>query len=162
MALTRAGSSEPGSPHEGTEDGVQIQCHFSKTAEREAIQEKASLHIHVVARRTGGELWHVFIGIPEFPNPWRGLNAILRVPGMMQCFWALLSCSPVALSHQGRMAEPRPAAELPGFIPFPPLTCRLLRAFQALQPCAHRGERSRKHLRCAGPCRLAPAPSASL
>lgn len=92
----------------------------------------------------------------------QGLNAVLRVPGMMQCLWALPSCSPVALSHQGRMAEPRPAAELPGFIPFPPLTCRLLRAFQALQPCAHRGERSRKHLRCAGPCRLAPAPSASL
>lgn len=67
----------------------------------------------------------MFVGIPEFPNPWRGLNAILRVPGMMQCFWALLSCSPVALSHQGRMAEPRPAAELPGFIPFPPLTCSI-------------------------------------
>lgn len=74
-ALTRAGSSELGSPHEGAEDGVQIQCHFSKTAEREAIQEKASLHMHVVARRTGGELWHVFIGIPEFPNPWRWLRA---------------------------------------------------------------------------------------
>lgn len=55
----------------------------------------------------------------------QGLNAVLRVPGMMQCLWALPSCSPVALSHQGRMAEPRPAAELPGFIPFPPLTCSI-------------------------------------
>lgn len=74
-ALTRAGSSEPGSPHEGAEDGMQIQCHFSKTAEREDIQEKVSCRPHVVAQRRGGELWHVFLGIPTFPDPWRWLRA---------------------------------------------------------------------------------------